>query len=202
MFVHSCSKVIEFCFQAWKSDTYVSWNNLNKLYELIWSVLLCTPWIWWLPKIGQVRKMHCENNIQVSQSNEIPVSFQLSYIAPRNATKIYLRVVRRWDRDGGSSACIRLGWKVWVFHTLDISTSTVSNILKRHRLKPDDVKYPHRSGLRISTPRENRRLKRLAIRIRRASSMQLQRLWGIRASAVTVHMWLNKIHLNSITIKQ
>ena len=120
----------------------------------------------------------------------------------------YCTEIREWDIIMGRTT-VGQRWRVIGMHqagmrgvaiarTLDISTSTVSNILKRHRLNPDDVKDAHRSGRpRISTPREDRRLRTLAIRNRPASSMRLQHLWGIRASAVTVRRRLNQLRLRA-----
>ena len=143
--------------------------------------------------------MRCETDIRVSQSNEIPVSPQLiKYCAEIRQLGILMgrtTVGQRWPVIGMYQAGIR---GVAVGRTLDMSTSTVPNILKRHRLNPDDVKDAHRSGRpQIPTPKEDRRLRRPAIRNRPASSMRLQRLCGIGASVVAVCRRLNQLRLRA-----
>ena len=81
---------------------------------------------------------------------------------------------------------------------LDIPRSRVYDILKRHYQNPVNVKDQPRSGRhRVFTPRQDRRLGRLAIRNRLDTSRQLLRHWGVRASVVTVRRRLNQLLLRA-----
>ena len=61
---------------------------------------------------------------------------------------------------------------------LGIPKSTVCDIFNRHAQRPGDVADRHRSGRpRKTTPREDRRLGRIALRKRFCTSMELRRRW-------------------------
>ena len=63
---------------------------------------------------------------------------------------------------------------------LGIPKSTVCNIVNRHAVRPGDVSDRPRSGRpRKTTPREDRRLARIAMRNRFSTTMELRRRWNL-----------------------
>ena len=83
---------------------------------------------------------------------------------------------------------------------LGIPKSTVCDIFNRHTQRPGDVTDRHRSGRpRKTTPREDRRLGRIALRKRFCTSMELRRRWnlGIPISRSLVSRRLKQLNIRS-----
>ena len=78
----------------------------------------------------------------------------------KDTVMVRTTVGQRWRVIGMHQAGMRA---VNISRALAIPRSTVSDIIRRHRLNPDDVKDAHRSDRpRLSTARKGRRLKALA----------------------------------------
>ena len=83
---------------------------------------------------------------------------------------------------------------------LGIPKSTVCNIVNRHAVRPGDVFDRPRSGRpRKTTPREDRRLARIAMRNRFSTTMELRRRWnlGIPISRGLVLLRLRQLNIRN-----